>query len=366
MMHKTKINHLFNYEIKKRIIILSITSKNLLLIIFCLFLLGCEASLNIEKINQELEKQVRRTDQFQGLSRNDSHLIAVGADGSNGLILQSALTSTNKAKTPMLESNSVANEIIWTRKIIAKQSTLIDVVACPDQSFIALATDKKIWRSSDNGSNWQAFDIPTQEDILALTCAPDNSIWVVGSFSTIMHSKDHGQSWNSNSLNEDAMLTSIHFLDEKTAMVVGEFGVFSRSDDAGLNWNPPEYIPNDFYVQNAHFNSVDEIWVGGLSGQILYTKNGGQNWTQQNTPTDSPIYGFSQTSDRLFAFGDHSTLLELKGEQWIAVNKKGKPVYLRDVLLLANGQLLLAGGSGSLYTQAIQTAKSLASNSHKD
>jgi len=323
-------------------------AKKLAVLFSPLLLIGCEASLNIEKINQELDKQVRRTDQFQSLATNNQQLVAVGADGADALVLTSSLKN-----------------IKWTRKIIARKSTLIEVVTCPDQSFVALATDKNVWRSSDHGINWQSTELPTQEDILALTCGPDNGIWVVGSFSTIMHSKDQGKTWNSNTLNEDAMLTHIRFIDDKTALVVGEFGVFSRSNDGGISWNLPEYIPNDFYVQNAHFNSIDEGWVAGLSGQILYTKDGGKKWKQQVTPTESPIYGFYKTVDSIFAFGDHSTLLELDGDEWKRSQSQSKPVYLRDALLINDKQLLLAGGSGSLYQQEIETTKKLTSNSHK-
>lgn len=308
--------------------------------VFCsvlvLLLTGCEASLNIEKIEQELNKQVRRTDQFQGVAENQSHYVSVGADGSNALVLTRAKESQH-----------------WTRHIIDKQSTLIDVVACPDQSFIALGTDKTLWHSQNNGLEWQAIELPTQEDVMAINCAKDNSFWVVGSFSTILSSHDQGKNWNTNTLNEDAMLTGIFFIDAKTAIVVGEFGVVSRSDDAGVTWNPPEYIPNDFYVQNAHFESAQKGWVGGLSGQILYTQDGGRSWSQQLTPTESPIYGFYQSPQKLLAFGDHSTLLQLNGQQWIRAVAPKRPVYLRDAMLLGSGKLLLVGGSGSLYEQDI-------------
>lgn len=310
-----------------------------------LFLLaGCEAPLNLERVNSELEKKIHRTDQFHRMATNNEVLIVVGA---SGLILSSPLS-----------------ELKWQRKMVSKQSYLIDVDSCQDQSFIALGTDKQVWHSSDNGDTWTSMKLPTQEDVLALTCAPDNSIWVVGSFTTILHSVDQGATWQETSLNEDSILTGIQFVNEKVAFISGEFGLVSRSDDGGSTWRQANYIPEDFYIQDAHFSNSLEGWVAGLSGQIQHTSDGGENWQQQKTPINSPIFGLYQSPNRLLAVGDHSTLLEYNGEVWVQMETSGKPVYLRDAIQLPSGQLLLAGGSGSLYTRD-NSKSSLARNFEK-
>lgn len=300
-----------------------------------LFLSGCEAPLNLEGVNSELEKQIRRTDQFQGIAVNDAAMVAVGADG---LVLTSPLGAP-----------------VWTRQKISGGPALVDIAACPDQSFVALSMDKQVWYSKDSGVHWEASKLPTPEDVLDLTCAPDNSVWVVGSFSTVLNSNDQGKNWSVNSLNEDAMLTGIQFLNDSTAVITGEFGLFSRSDDAGQNWNAPEYLPNEFYTQSAYFTSASNGWVAGLSGQILHTEDG-LSWSKQSTPTESPLYGFYQAGERLFAFGDHATVLEYTGIDWKRIPNPQKPVYIRDAVQLDNGQLLMAGGFGSLYTLDITSS----------
>ena len=248
----------------------------------------------------------------------------------------------------------------WQRQQIAGNPPLVDVTNCPDNSFVALSMDKKVWRSSDDGRSWTESALPTQEEVMAMTCAPDNSIWVVGSFSTILSSHDNGANWNENTLGEDAFLTSVQFIDRQNAYVTGEFGVVSRSEDGGQSWAMPEYIPNDFYVQGARFESVEQGWVAGLSGQILHTTDGGMNWTKQATPTESPIYGFYRAEGELYAYGDHGTVLKLNGSEWQRVQVEGgKPVYLRDAHRIADGKLLLAGGSGSLFSLDISASNEL-------
>lgn len=317
-----------------KLIALSV-KPGLLISALSLSLAGCEAPLNLEKVEQELSKSIRRTDQFQSMASNDQVMVVVG---NNGLVLTSPI-----------------NEQQWQRQTLNNKPALVDVTQCPDQSFVALSLDKTLWRSSDNGSSWHSSPIDTQEDVLALTCAPDNSIWVVGSFSTILNSSDQGTSWNTFSLNEDALLTGIRFVDNNTVIATGEFGVVAKSENGGQDWNPPEYIPNDFYTQGAVFTSTTTGWVGGLSGQILHTTDGGMSWQQQTTPTESPIYGFQQAGSQLFAFGDHNTVLTLNGDQWQRVETHGKPVYLRAATQLSNNELLIAGGSGSLFTLDISS-----------
>lgn len=319
----------------KKLIALTV-KPGLLISALALPLAGCEAPLNLEGVEQEKAKAVRRTDHLLDIAHNDQIIMAIGNDG---LVLTSPKT---------------ADALDWTRHQIPSNPNLIAAASCPDQTLVALSTNREIWLSSDNGSNWHQQAIETQEELLALTCAPDNSIWAVGSFSSIMSSPDKGQNWNQFSMNEDAMLTGIQFLNANTAIVTGEFGLISRTDDGGVSWNPAEYIPNDFYTQGALFNSANEGWVGGLSGQILYTQDGGLSWTKQLTPTESPIYGFYKTDNRIFAFGDHATLLEYNGMDWQKIKTDGKPVYLRDALKVGD-ELLIAGGTGSLYTVDISS-----------
>ena len=291
--------------------------------------------LNLEGVDKEQAKSVRRTDQFQAVAANDSTVLTVGSDGI-------VLTSPR-------------NNISWTRQLIESQPSLVDVESCPDQSFAALGMDGQVWFADAKGENWTPSPIGTQESVLSLACGPDNSVWITASFSTIINSKDKGTSWSEITLEEDSQLTDVKFIDENTLVIAGEFGLVVKSMDGGDTWSAPEYMPNDFYPQGIHFANANEGWAAGLSGQILHTTDGGLSWQQQTTPTESPIYGFQQAGSQLFAFGDHNTVLTLNGDQWQRVETHGKPVYLRAATQISNNELLIAGGAGSLFTLDISS-----------
>lgn len=299
-----------------------------------LLLSACEAPLNLSGVEQELENPIRRTDQIQALAVTDQVQVAVG---NAGLVLTRPDAGSK-----------------WQRDTLDGAPNLIDVDACPDGSLIALSFERQLWVGDADARQWRKSDLPTPENLLDATCAPDGSYWAVGSFSTLMVSRDGGANWSETSLNEDAMLTSIQFLDQQTAYATGEFGLVVRTDDGGQNWQPLDYIPNDFYPQAAHFRSREQGWVVGLDGMILQTRDGGKSWQSERTPVAAPLYGIADTSAGLFALGENGTVLSRGAERWEQVDAPALPVWLRSAAEQASGELLIAGGNGTLMSLPIQ------------
>ena len=317
-----KLTDLVNFKNKSAAVLATIAMP--------LVLTGCEAPLNLEGIEQEQNKSVRRTDQLQALAVSKDVVTVVG---SNGLVL----TST----TP---------ELNWQRQELESKPNFVAVETCPDNSLIALSMEHQLWISDDQGKHWRSSDIPTAESLISVTCGPDNSYWAMGSFSTLMSSHDKGSSWNELSLNEDATISGLQFFDSDNAIAVGEFGFMARSSDGGQNWTLQEPIPNEFFPLGSHFSNASTGWVAGLGGTILSTTDGGQTWQQQETPTESPIYNFYANDTRLFAFGDHGTVLEKLDNKWVRIEAPKIPVYLRAGKQIDENRLLVSGGWGALFT----------------
>lgn len=304
--------------------------KSLLTVVAIIIALtSCEASLDLEGIKKESAKPIQRTDQFQSVAISQEVIAVVGFDG---LIL-----------------TSPQNDLNWQRQVLEERPNFVDIDTCPDNSFIALSMEHQIWRSIDQGKNWIKINIPTQENLISLTCGPDNSYWATGSFSTLMSSKDHGNNWQETTLNEDAFITQVQFLDESTLLAIGEFGFIARSEDTGQNWTIQDPLPNEFFSQGSYFKDVNTGWVAGLGGVIFNTTDGGMTWNLQSTPTESPLFGFYANNSRLFAFGDHGTVLELNGVTWQRVETPKIPVYLRDGMQISDNQLIVVGGWGALF-----------------
>ena len=301
--------------------------STLALMLLPVLLTGCEAELNLAAVGEATSHASLRTDHYQALASNAAVSVLVGNDGVVLLSQDQGLT--------------------WQRQQLPGQPGLIDVDACPDGSFIALGFDNQLWHSADQGLSWEAHALPSQEQMLTATCAPDGAWWAAGGFTTLLNSRDQGANWDETSLDEDAMLTSLQFLDAQQAVVTGEFGLVFSSRDGGQSWQASGRLPEEFYPHASRFVSLDEGWVGGLNGFIYHTRDGGQSWQRQATPSAAPIFNFSANRDGLYAIGDHSSVLRLSGERWLAVPTPNAPAYLRAVGS-GNHHLTVAGGRGLL------------------
>lgn len=311
---------------------------------FQLIMSGCEAKLELDGIDQSLSKSVRRTDHLLSVTDNETVVTAVGYAG---LIL----TRPKSRESETLQQ--------WIRTEITGEPNFLDIDSCPDNSMVALAVEKQVWISTDDGQSWTKSDLPTQEEMLSLTCTPAGDYWIVGSFSTLMHSTNQGKSWTELSFDEDAILTHVQFLDAQHGFITGEFGLLAKTEDGGQSWQSSHNIPDEFYPQDGYFADLQTGWVAGLGGIILHTTDGGETWQNQETPFTNPLYGFHAKGDRLFAFGDNGVALELEGQHWVALDTPPTSNYLREGKLLNNNSLLAVGGRGTLITIGVEPKQSL-------
>lgn len=293
-------------------------------------LAACEAPLQLDGVEQRLAEPIRRSDQFQAASANDSTIVVVG---NQGLVLTSAD-----------EGNS------WQRSELPDWPALIGVTSCPDGSFAALAAEGLVWVSVDDGASWTPHAIDSEEAPQAISCDPQNRIWVVGSFSSIFWSADTGASWDFTSLDEDLILTNVQFVDAQIAYITGEFGTVLKSTDSGATWERLADLEDSFYPHAMYFEDPDRGWLVGLQGHVLFTADGAQTWSLQPTGTRAPLYGIERAGEDLFAVGGEGTVLRHHGQQWTAIDH-GKPIllYLRPVLAVGQDRLLVAGQAGALY-----------------
>lgn len=298
-------------------------------------IVGCEAPLDLQGVEQVSKMPVKRFDRFQSIAKHGDTLVAVGFNGT-------VLVSHDGAKQ-------------WKRHDLTGALDLIEVVACADDSFAALDATRKIWISTDNGNSWNSKNIDTEETVTTLTCGPDNKLWVGGSYTTIFSSDDRGESWKTSSLDEDAMFTSIQFLDENYGVASGEFGMVIVTNDGGESWEIGPSMPNDFYPESTLFLDHDNGYAVGLNGKILKTNDAGASWTYEDSGTEAPLYGMTMHGEDLYVVGEGGIMLRLENDRWEPV-QHGKPVrsYLRSALSVNDQQLLIAGGAGALFLVSTQ------------
>lgn len=305
-------------------------------------LIGCEAALDLEAVTQQAQQPHQRTDFYQAMASNQQVTVLVGNEG--------------------VVVSSMDNGVQWQREQLPTDMSLIDLAVCPDDSFIALSFDNRIWHADPQARNWTPHSLPSAEQMMATACAPDGSWWTAGAFSTLQSSADQGHSWVEVSLDEDAIFTTLQFVGPRQAVVSGEYGLRFVSQDGGENWEPSGNLPDEFYPHASYYSSLEQGWVGGLNGFIWHTSDAGETWQRQRTGTEAPIFGFIDGPQGLYAVGENATVLQLRGQRWTPLTTPDQPLYLRAGRLLPNQHLLAAGGRGLLLNIPLPKALAASTN----
>ena len=293
-----------------------------------LCLAACEAPLNLEQVDAEKARELRRYDMLQAAAHVGDRVAVVSSIGA-------VVMSDDSGAT-------------WQRHELPGRPSLIDVTACNSGEFLALDSERRVWRQDASGS-WVSAAVDTPENTLSIHCAPNGRVWISASFGTLYWSDVSLSAWTEFSLYEDLQFTAVRFVDDKNGFAVGEFGAVMVTKDGGDNWQTLDPIPNDFYPMAADFLDANNGWVGGLDGVIWHTPDGGQTWQRQETVTASPIYNIHANGHGVFAVGGSAKLVELVGDRWQTF--EGGPevlAFMRGLDTLADGSLLVAGGGGTL------------------
>lgn len=292
-------------------------------------LAGCEAPLELERVQAERDRPIHRYDQFKALARNDDVIMAVG---DYGVVVTSA-----------------DNGATWRRHVLPGRRAMISVDSCPDGSFAALDSRRGVWLADARGGGFERREADTREVLSSVTCAPDGTLWLTGSFSTLVYSQDRGDTWASVTQDEDLQFSVLQFFDEDNGVVVGEFGAFMFTRDGGATWERGADIPREFYPLGMYFRDRDNGWVAGLGGVVLVTTDGGESWKVQETSTRVPLYRVVPVNGHVYVLGDSGTLLALDGGRWVPVPDAPRLLsYLIDAVVLDDDTFVVAGGNGML------------------
>lgn len=112
-------------------------------------------------------------------------------------------------------------------------STVYDMAFFQPGVGIAVATNNKAFRTTDNGLNWTAITTPATAYSVAVA-GTQNAIAVANG--SIMRSTDQGLTWTSIATTATG-LQGVHFYDANNGMITGSNGAVLHTSDGGLSWN---------------------------------------------------------------------------------------------------------------------------------
>lgn len=177
-------------------------------------------------------------------------------------------------------------------------NSLSQVYFIDENIGIAVGAVGTIIRTTNGGNEWTLLNSGTTQDINRLFFINNNLGFAVGTNGTILKTSDAGTSWSLQQTVTECNLVGIHFFNDNIGWIVGGYG---------------------------------EIGIPGPdTSLILYTTDGGNNWTQQNCEIQTTMNDvFFHDSHNGIIVGNGSTILRTTnaGLNWIVQNSGGVQKY---------------------------------------
>jgi photosystem II stability/assembly factor-like uncharacterized protein len=156
-----------------------------------------------------------------------------------------------------------------------------------------------VWRTDDYGVNWVTSPIGGcgAGDLESICFIDRNEGWFVGTPSaasevSIVHTTDGGQTFTiqTNPTDPDIKLNGVCFADNQHGIAVGLSGTMLYTADGGQNWEiRPSPAPGNRW-QSVYMTETGKAWAVGQNGNIAYSTDWGYNWTLQSSGVSTELW----------------------------------------------------------------------------
>lgn len=243
---------------------------------------------------------------------------------------------------------------------------LYGVFALNSSNVWAVGAEGAILHSMDGGENWELLESGTTVLLYTVEFINADTGWVAGEddnqHSTILRTLDGGETWEAQELQGSGDYVPIWDVD----FVPGEAGEPMRgyctgglshtwsTDDYGITWNDLRGNCGEGNFLSCCIADYNTGWFVGTPSAttnytILFTEDGGENWTEQTNPAEQPLRGVCFADPlRGIAAGLVGTILYTDdgGANWELRPNSG--YRWESVYLTETGKAWVAGSDGDI------------------
>lgn len=146
----------------------------------------------------------------------------------------------------------------------------------------------EIGYSDDSGDNWTLVDLDTADGDFVphgggLFLQDTGHIWVCTDDGEIHFSEDQGETWTEQETPVATSLNQVKFCDINTGICVGDSNVVLYTANGGDDWTsltaPAAQAGEDALC--CHIYDSMRFWVGYGDGELWYTLDGGDTWAER-------------------------------------------------------------------------------------
>jgi len=248
------------------------------------------------------------------------------------------IKSTDGLNTLSLSYIDVDRTDVWAVDFITPSIGYL----CGENGLIMKTTDSGItWQKQDSWVTSRLYDIKFLN--------PDSGI-AVGSSGLVLITTNGGVNWVTTYYQTSTNYT-IEIVNRNLIFIGSAYssGRLAKSTDFGTTWQPltPAVLTSSVY--SIYFVDENNGWIGTASNGILYTSDGGVNWTQQITSSNT-IYDLNfYNSQNGFAVDSKGIIYSTTngGSTWLLYQTPAKRA-LRAIAIDGNN-VYAVGDAGSIY-----------------
>ena len=185
------------------------------------------------------------------------------------------MTQMNLVLVFLLLLNTITIGQSWQQAVGIRQNEYIFDLATIN-NYVFAATESGVYRSSDNGQNWEVKNngIPTANGLGAHAFSiSENKIYVANIYGVFV-SNDFGENWTDLNLPEQTYSLSV-FVDNEVILAGVPGGGLYRSTNNGVTWNgvTADHIYKISKIDNYYFAGSDDV---------VYSDDLGLTWQSAN------------------------------------------------------------------------------------
>ncbi len=231
---------------------------------------------------------------------------------------------------------------------------------------------------------WSRIQSPVNNDLKDCYFVDANTGWISGSSGTIIKTTNGGVSWKIQDPTVQSDIEDIFFVNENTGwaltwLITPDSSQYPgtyilKTTDGGNVWSKSMFTDTNIFLNTVFFQDSQKGYMGGGPSLIVYTNDGGINWTRADTDT-SLIFGLPVYKIKFF---DNNTgyacggFRDIAGIVWVTtnsgVNWKGTmvaPEPFFDVDALSSTKAVVSGGDLEFGSSTVWTTNAGA-NWHYD
>ncbi|MDQ3021173.1 MAG: YCF48-related protein [Bacteroidota bacterium] len=210
--------------------------------------------------------------------------------------------------------------ILLNSKIIFSQG--FNSIDTPDGvNVVAVGDNGLIFRSTNTGSTWSSFTIPSVNFKDAVSF--NNNVWIAGDNGKVYKTQIINTAITAYSTGVTNTLRSISFIDGNLGFVCGDDGIIFKTVNGGLNWSSSSTGITNVDLNSISFLDAQKGIVTGKNGSVYMTGNGGSSWTPEPVGTSRNLIKVKYFSDGIALSGEYGILyVKPTGSSWSPVNTR--------------------------------------------